>query len=331
MLTLPSLAGVPGMYNTPAKDGGQLCAQYALAVAGKGPLAPLKIPPAAAAASTLLARDLSAWADRMSDKLRYLKLKVHLSIGSVPDSEEQDATAALFLVSKESNVIGSVWQLEHRWRALERLAPGLAETALEAITFNSYHGAIPAYTPREALALASWVIWRGEEDESELIAELKQEGGKPEDYEDIFTRAKFDRAIPTNVSDPAKRWTQNQLEQRAAKSGKVAEIARLVLEVREKIARVPRKTWFHRHDASSGEDAVQFAYAIRWNGRDPMFWIFDDWANMQSQEGFHEVLGWVTSEGPHDFKQVLAALELRIESQAAIERLLPFIATKVSR
>lgn len=335
MLALPALTGAPRSLRAATSD--PLAARLALAIAGE---APIRTPRARTHSLELhvLQAQLKAWLGVELAKLSLFKPGVHVTVGATPyhDETREDLPLSkaigqhgytVFLGTGQSHIIGPIFYLERRWHELEALAPGLAGAALAAIGHASRH-ALPLFTPSVAENFACFHWWMGEDDETEVVANYRDQAGENAPIpDDIQTRGAFDKALPRAVTR-ARGLSRAKLE-RLARRRDVGEIARLALELKDAAAKACRRLdepELHASD-DQGMQAIAFAATLRWNAADPMPELFDHYSNDAANgDGYEEAFGWYISHDPAALPAILRAIERRFELARLVERLLPLIA-----
>ena len=333
MLSLPQIGEVPRAYRESASN--PLAARLSLALAGDKPIHAPRRDVQGIEIDTLQ-RQLQQWLAQASADLELIDLQVHLSLNQVgvgqPGDAEGDAYT-VWLKPANEDLVCHVWHLERRWRALENSCPGLAAAALLALEKAGLHS-FPLFTPGAALHYASQAWWWGEENEEYVLAEYREEAGKPDAPapDDMPTRAKFDKALPPEVVHPRTKLRRSDLERLARRHTDAGAIARGVLELTDLCAATHRGKK-HEVDFRSCDDngylAASFAAALRWNARDPMFRVFDDYTNQHYEgEGCEALFGWYEMDNAKDLPRLLPQIEAQIRIAAAIERLLPLVATR---
>jgi PRTRC genetic system protein F len=332
MLALPHIGAVPRTYTTAQVN--PLAAKMALALAGD---AEIRAPrsPRQSLELDVLRDQLGAWLARQQQGIGYCAPKIHIGLGRREDDMIYAPPAAnaymLWLGNAADDYIGSVWQLEGRWRAIEAKVRGLAGAALNAIDNAGAHS-FPLYTPSTARWWASYVWWHGDDDEKYVIEEWKANEGEEAGEPDVPTRAWLDKVLPPVVTLPRPNFKRRDLERHARGRGEPAEIARLILAIDAAIkAERRRKNGFELESQHEmGFQATGFAASVRWNGRDPMFRIFDDYGQIsQQEEGCNESYGWLAVEGAGKLPGILVSLERRFAIARLVDELLAMIATKV--
>jgi PRTRC genetic system protein F len=340
MLALPALPSIPRAYTSATTN--PLAAQMALALAGDAELPALSRKDAPEIAA--LERQLADWLARQNAQMKFLRAGVHLALNQRANGWETDDQRApdaytVVLRNHDEEYFGSVWHLEWRFRALEAAAPGLAGAALNAITHAGAHS-FHVYAPAQAEYWASYVWWHGCDDESEALAEYRaMEGEDAEPPEDLPTRAAFDKALPRAVTRPRSKLKAADLERIGRRRDRAGEAARGVLAIDEACKAAHRRTKAAERSKrppfdleSSDEDgftAMGAMCALRWNARDPMFRVFDDYGNLHAQDaGTTDAIGWIAGEGAKDLPALLESLEHRFAIARLVEALLPLIATQ---
>lgn len=325
MLALPSLAAVPRSYSAGVRN--PLAAKLALSLAGAAePQKPRRR--AASIEIDVLQAQLAAWLGRMNAAAQFIAPRLHLALNMGPldwGGERHEDLYTLWLMP--GLPLGTEWTLERRWKALEARAPGLAGAALDALEHAGRH-AFVLYTPGMAEFFATHCWWMGCDDESEVLLNMDQ---PDEDGEyDFPTRAWFDRVLPRCVTRPHG-MKRSRLERYVRKGGDVAAIARLVLELQAECQAAHRRRR-HDFDFESQDDngfrAIGTAALLRWNERDPMLRVFDDYANLAAQEGCDDALGWFLLEDAEDLPKVLGQLERMFAIARKMEALVPLVATR---
>lgn len=341
MLALPSLGTALRAYTTASAN--PLAAQMALALAGEAELPALRKPDAPEIAA--LERQLAAWLARQNAQMKFLRAGVHLALNQSPSGWDSDEGAGapdaytLVIRNHDEEYFGSVWHLERRFRMLDSEVPGLAAAALNAISHAGAHS-FCVYTPGQALYWASMTWWMGEEDESEVLAEYRAMDGEGAELpEDIPTRAAFDKALPRAVTMPRSQLKRADLERIGRRGDAAGLAARLVIAIDEAckavhrrdkaIARSKRPAFDLESQDETGFTAMGCMAALRWNARDPMFRVYDDYGNRHAEDaGTTDAIGWIGAEGAEHLPALLESLEQRFAISRLIENLLPLIATQ---
>ncbi|HZF19467.1 MAG TPA: PRTRC system protein F [Burkholderiales bacterium] len=323
MLALPSLAGAPAIYQGIGSDA--IAAQCAIALAKKRPLvapshrkAPLE--------QMVFADTLKAWLDEQTKGLRVFDFSLHVATGHT-DENIADSQLTIFVSNDPQEIWHQVWCLERRWKEIERAAPGLARSALFAIG-QAHVWAMPIFTPDIGFGFAVHYHWRGEMDETDMLAEAADNGEDVGDL-DIFRRADFDKAIPEEVTFP-KILPRGKLERLAKRRGPVGTIAELTLGIVDAVRAARRHADKVDMTFSSGEDegeALAFSIALRWNTKDPLPGLCDDHLEYVSQMGGNDTLGWFCLQ-PRQIPAWIAQMERRFAIIRLIDRLVPLIAVR---
>jgi PRTRC genetic system protein F len=342
MITFPSLHGVPPALGLSASD--PEAAKCALALAAAGVLAPVRRGGQLLEHAALL-REITARAQALFAPLEIFRPRVHLWLGHAPSCACHAAdgeACSLWLANADRDYWSTEWSLERDFQHLEGHAPGLVAAALDAIADLHWY-ALPVYTPHQALGMASFAWWYGEMDEKEALlnyldadpgADPEKIAQEPEKHLPFPTRAWFDKHLPRAVNEFQGRARQKTLERYSHRGGAIAEIARLVLDVREeaKSARRGRraaKFELHRQDDNDDTQCCCYAAAIRWNAEDPMHRVFDDYWHYQSESyRIEDAYGWIPFKGAQELPAALAAVEVLVKRARMTERLLRRIATK---
>ncbi len=331
-LTLPSLAGVPIQLASPESD--PLVARCALAVGGPHWLPALSWTRGRVEIAALTGV-LGNWLDRARKTdggLGMFDVGLRVLPGEAPPCDcnvRSDSPISVWIGNHPETPWRSVWYLERQWHAIERAAPGLAETALAMLNIASRRG-LPIYTPFTALDQACWTWWQGEMDESEVLEMMRAEtdpGTTPEDLE-LYTRGQFDAAIPPCASQPKMRIKGAALARLARKRGDVGELARALISLQAAITRDRRrKERFALHASDDdGYRALGWAATLRWNAQDPVSRLFDDDAEQASQCGADASYGWFILQDATDFPALLAEIECRFAVARSAARVIPLIA-----
>lgn len=327
MLALPSLGAVPRAYTTGARS--VLAARLALAIAGnREPQCPPRR--VASIEIDVLQAELQAWLARMNADGSFIRPRMHLALNAGPldyhGPGEQDDVYTLWILPTGPGVIGDQWTLERRWKALERVAPGLASAALDAIERAGRHS-FALYTPGMAEYFACNAWWYGSDDEAEVLLNHEDE----EDAPDVPTRAWFDQVLP-RCATHAHGIARARLEHYAHRRDDAGKAARLVAELQADARAADRRKDDFDFDFESQDDggfrALGLAATLRWNARDPMLRLFDDYAEQASSEGADDALGWFTLESAADLPKLLAQLERMFATARRIERLIQLVATR---
>lgn len=333
MLAIPDIAAAPRTFTTGA--GNPLAARLALALAGpKGP-----IPSARADSPELhaLRAQLQAWLDRMNAGAKFIKPRMRVSLHQAvtlegkPDPKDETYTVWLGGADDE-NHIGSMWSLERTWPKIERQAPGLASTALHTLVHAGRHSFV-LFTPQIAEEWACYLWWHGDINEAGVLEDYRADTDDPraQPPDDLPTRAWFDRVLPPAVTRPANRLKGADLQRVARRRGLAGQIARQVIELQDECAASHRRRSKFTIE-SQDEDGLQglaFAATLRWNTRDPMLRLFDDYANMAAECGGAEsVFGWFVLDKASDLPRLLAELEHYFRIVRKIEQLIPLIARR---
>lgn len=334
MLALPDLGGIQRVYTTVRSD--PLAAKLALALAGKGEIRP----PRRRVQSVeidLLQQQLQAWLNRMNADAKFIFPRLHVSLNQAHTifyrgPETSDDTYTVWIGDEPDELVGTIWHLEHRWKALEARAPGLAAAALNALAHAGLHS-FPLYTPAAAEYWACHNWWWGEDDETYILAEYREEVSNPKEPppDDMPTRAWFDKVLPRCVTRPHSRLKRAGLERHGRRRDDVGEIARRVLELDAvcKAAQRRKSAFEFQHSDDNGFCAVGFSACLRWNAQDPMLQIYDDHANAQANgEGCEDVYGWFAMDNARELPKLLAELEHYFAIVRRIEGLVPLVATR---
>lgn len=330
MLALPSLAGAPAVYQGVGRDA--MAAQCALELARTRPLVEDGPPTLAALEHVVFGDTLKAWLDQQCKGLRVFDFSMHVLTGPWEGDPNAENQITIFLSNDPQEIWHQVWWLEHRWRELERAAPGLAGSALFAI-YSAHVWSVPIFTPYAGFGFAVHYHWQGEEDETEVLKEIAGEGQDTEEI-DIFRRADFDKAIPKYVTFP-KILPYRKLDRLARRKGTIGTIAELTRGIVESVRNERKRQRREKVDmtfSSSYDDGESLAYALalRWNTKDPLPQLCDDHLEHVSQMGGNDTLGWFSIE-PRQIRAWIAQMERRFAIVRLIDQLVPLIATKQSR
>lgn len=340
-LALPQLGAARGHLSVSSGDAVAAKAVLALHKAGRfdpGALRPTRAFPGALA---LIQGVFERWIRTMQSLFdgAGFSLAVGVGAGSAirdwnesDDADDMRSKLEIVIGNQGGYPFGTSWILKRRYGTIERAAPGLARTALAMMDLASRHG-LPLWTPLAALHGASWAYWSGCDDEREYIESMLGDGEDPADL-DIFTRAEFDRAIPPDVSAPREMLKPLVLERLARSRARkdVASIARLCLEIRSACRADGKDKAFQDFYPERMRETAQLHHlaAMRWSSTDPVFRIYDDWANPAYEIGEAlEAYGW--HEVPIDptaLKTWFAGMERAFRIAALGQQLLPLIADK---
>lgn len=123
-----------------------------------------------------------------------------------------------------------VWQVGTALERLERFAPGLGATALDAFVRQCSY---PMFTPMDALDEAGHLFWQGEDDERPVLAECcDNDEERNEMAASMVKRADFDEAFSAWVLDAkATRLDLIALERLCAVGGENGAVARQLLRI----------------------------------------------------------------------------------------------------
>jgi PRTRC genetic system protein F len=344
MIALPSIAAAPGMITTAPVD--RLAAKCALALAAPGPIPRVRIGKLPLELA-LLKLELEARLFAAAQTLRIFRPRLHATLGQVPAPceccKESLAPITIWLANANERPLDSRWQLERRWRAMEKTAPGLASTALEVLDRSRWAG-VPLYTPSLAMGFAQWTYWWGEEDERAVLEEIRAneetddtEDEKPPSDEELcetnnlVTKARIDRALPPEVTTPKRALKLSDLERLARGRGPGRELAARTLALWHAVtARKRQKSKYALHTQEDETWSLGFAAALRWNARDPMYRIFDDHAQhiCESSEALEEAWGWFVVPSAAELRDFFAHLEERLALARRQEELLEALAER---
>lgn len=303
-LTLPRLGAARPRYAVNSCDATAAKAVLALHKAKRfdpGALHPARAFPGALA---LIEGAFTRWISTVQQAFDGVSFRVGVGVGAgsmIDDWDTVRAAAAgeilqIVIGNRLDDPFGATWILKRRYQAIEREQPGLARTGLHTLQLAHRHG-LPLWTPAIALDAASWAYWAGCDDEREYLAQMRIEGEDPDDIE-IFRRADFDAAIPAEVSHPKqvlKRAVLDRLSIDARRRPKVARIAALCLEIRAACLNDAKRTDYREFipDAMHETARLHHVACVRWSADDPMYRIFDDWANPAYEAGEAlEAYGW---------------------------------------
>lgn len=318
MLAIADLGRVPRQYGVAATS--PLAAKLALALAGDGEIRGRYV---AAPEIHALEHQLQARLDAATASLDRLRCGVRVDM--IED------TYRIWLVPGDEDYIGAVWTLEQGWAGFERSAPGLAATALLAIA-NAQRASLPVLTPGEVAGMAEFVWWRGEPDETLVLDELREELPKgaplPEDH-GVPLRADFDRALPRFVQRP-RPLSRGALERDARGRGTAGDLARAtlaLLDATRTTSRTPEPEFVTQGE--NGELCFAYAGALRWNGKDPTFQVFDDYGRSFAEcDGVDCAYGFFHADDPAGILPIWAAVERRLAVAARMEPVLELLGTR---
>lgn len=343
MITLPSLAGLPGTVSGGPAD--QLAARCALALATPGPIHRVRTR-GEPIEHAFLRLQIEARLFEAARTLQVFRPRVHIHLGDAPAPCECLLNTAtpitVWLANANGSAVDSRWMLERRWHAIERAVPGLAATALSVLESSRWIGA-PTYTPSFALSLMQEVWWMGEDDERYVVEEYRAaEEAEPEEGEvklsheafceqnGIVTRARVDKAMPLFVSRPKRSLKLQDLERIGAGRGRWRDLARAAAALwSARIVAEKSRPKFEMHSQQDEVWAVGFGAFVRWNGRDPMNRILDDHGNrLMESEHVEEAWGWFVLKSPGDLVGFFAELAERLAIARLQEQLLEQLADR---
>ncbi len=321
------MAAIPPVYVSAAED--MAAARCALLLAPAGPIAPIVGRKKPIEHAHLL-HELKAWMDKATADLQIFRPRLHLCVDRAPSCEctaHAEAEQSLWLCNLDGEPWASRWTMAKRWAELERAAPGMAATALDAITRASRAG-LPVYTPAMCLAYCSWIHWQGEVDEKYAIADWEQAEVNKAEEDGFPTRAYMERGLPPITKAHSRRISHTRLAQTW---GGAREVARAILELAEAVrANRPPKGATAMHTEQDDYVCLGYGATLRWNEEDPMGRIYDDYANgMYESHHVEEHYGWYPIANPgKQLHRVLEAVQRRFNVARAIEKLLVLIAER---
>lgn len=336
MLSFPDIATAPRSYTTAEPNA--LAARLALSIAGDRPIRAGHRAASQRLEVGILQDQLQRWLDRMNAGARFIRPLVHVSLYRAvtifdDKPENEDETYTVWIRNEPDELVGTVWTLERKWKALEARVPGLAAAALHAINHAGAHS-FPLYTPGHAEYWATYQWWRGEDDESSILDDYRAELDDPKAKapDDMPTRAWFNKMLPPEVCRPSSRQlTGKRLARVAHRRSDLGEIARQVIDLAQECrASHRRKSEFtFTSQDDNGFQGVGYSACLRWNTSDPMLRIYDDYTNEAANcEGVDDVFGWFVMDAADDMPALLAELEHYFRIVRKIERLIPLIATR---
>lgn len=315
MLALPTLGGMPTRLS--AGGASPLAARLALAIVGDDKL-DYRI--GHAPERRTLEKLLQARHARATAGLHHL----HCSLLVV----DRDPDFGVSLAPEDGEYIGSEWTLERRWQELERTAPGLAGSALSTIDAGARAG-LPIYLPGTAEHYASYAWWGCEMDEK-MVLEQIEEGEAVAGDHGVPLRRDFDAALPKHVQHP-RSAPLAKLTAWARRRDRAGDVARATLALRDLLRADRRRAATHELVTEDENGALMLGYAaaLRWNAKDPMYQVFDDFAHDWAQgSGVEAVYGYYEAEDPAELETILQQVERRLEIARATERLLELVADR---
>lgn len=190
---------------------------------------------------------------------------------------------------------------------LERSAPGLGATALDALVRQNTY---PMFTPVDALEEAEHLFWQGEADESWVLANCcDSDEERAEMAAGMIKRADFDKDFPAWVLDRnATRLNRAALERLHAAGGACSAVAGQLLRIERLAPRLsagrtsvfsapadPRPADGNADDEYWDDPGVFFGYAARleWRNDDLTARVFDEVDHYAMQGDAHDWMGRV--------------------------------------
>lgn len=199
---------------------------------------------------------------------------------------------------------GETWLLGRRCTAIEKRAPGLAQTALWALSPALWQTAV-GFTPHHAVDFAEMMY--GWDDD------------RCSDDDRALSKADFSKAIPDWVSNPRQKLSPRELQALAGRE----PVAAALVELRDAMA--DKKRLFAN---VMGMWHGAFSVLLRWSIDDPMPQIIDDCVNDAQQGGeatddytFHAV-----EIGRRPIERFLDGLARMLKVLACADRLIRLIA-----
>lgn len=311
MLDIPHLGTVPRRLRAHRVNPITAHAALALLDCGALPATARSAPPA-----ELVNTALRGWIDRAGAGMRNIQLNV-----AYHEHDENGAPR-----------IGLYFRTDPPWplnigaklEALQKAVPGLGETVLWHLD-HDLPSPLEIFTPSCALMAAQWTQWGGCDDEEARLAELRDEGEDPADYE-ILPRKLFDKVIPRWASTPRERIKVGKLRAIAKRRGLAGQVAAAVLDL-------------HKLDCSfeGSDDGRRYwppAAALCWRASDRVTMrLIDDLGNDYFDSGeyiehFTEIILTVPqiAQGLPDG---LSTAETMVAALRAADRVLQLIGSRV--
>lgn len=329
MISLPVIGRAAPRTYTSAVDN-PVAARCALTLAPKGPIAPV-VKSKSPVEMAQLERILREWMERATQGLRIFQPKLHLSLDRAPGcncehANEVDLMSA-WLINRDGDAWNTTWRLDRRWASLQREAPGMAATALDALVDAGREG-LPIYTPAHAKWFCSWAHWYAEDDDKEALANWGDEGVTVEEAEkNGFPSTRWlEKMLPPIAKEHQRLISRKRLEQ---SWGPRRDVARAIVELRDAIkANAQRRAGPQIHRETDDFCCIGFGATLRWKPDDPMAQLFDDYANsMFESHHVEEHYGWYTIADPEkELRAVLGAIERRFNVARAAEKLIGLVA-----
>lgn len=201
---------------------------------------------------------------------------------------------------------------------IEAQRPGLGKSIVALLNRATCRIGVFNVTPAYALEVCSYIKWRGDEDESELLAELEDEGISAEDA-DVFTKAEFYTNLPEWATSMSIPWTIDQVREACAELGDISTVAKAMLPLMEKLDDEGR----YAHSVHGGFDNVDPTLMIRWGEDDNIYRLYDD-AYQYFCEAENTMVHryFISPADPESLKRTMDSVTKFIEDVAELEALL---------
>ncbi|CAN7264085.1 PRTRC system protein F [Caballeronia sp. LjRoot31] len=279
-LSLPSLAGIPGVFTVPTKSS--FARPFLLSLidsgivtetdVGRRPKSELTI------AKTALSRkwnDLTQGMTVFDWRLRIEQQSQSTHFGSLTDMEVLWAviqTTGGPVSCDELCIAGPMTKLES-------VREGLGQTVL-ATLYDAFRMLPNVCTPFWAVGFAEYLYWYGHDNEQDALEEAAEMAGCTSTEEflkdhEFFTRAQFFTGMPEWAAFPKRVLTRRQVQL----SAKRDEYATAVFEAMESLWNIVRfyGPFADVQSADAGADLVDFTLFVRWDHSDAMARVLDDY------------------------------------------------------
>jgi PRTRC genetic system protein C len=267
----------------------------------------------------ILVRGLKRWWATKTAGMRVLitDLRIH-QLANVEDDE-------LVISAWPRNPVDRARELRGPCTVLEKLHPGLAETALHHLYAGISASGMECLTPRFALyGCAARVYWYGEMDERYALEELVEQGEDPADV-DLYRREYFFRQVPEWAVDAKPRIGLDALKKLARRE----EAAEACLELAERVRRMRRRgsLWKTLRQPEDHEDCG-VCTAVVWTRQDDCLRLYDDFMNHAFNDGMSEetiFAGVVHAPIERGLRASIEAMDRALDLARETERLLLLI------